>query len=295
MLDAGVPLTRNVAGIAMGLILEPDGRFSILSDILGTEDSLGDMDFKVAGDEKLITAFQMDIKVEGITLDIMKKALAQAGDGRRHILGEMAKCNPPPQRALSKYSPKIVRLKIDPSKKGSLIGAGGKTINTIKAETKATAIDIDEDGNVEVTAGVDSNIELAVEFITLVTQDPPLGKIFRARKVSSIMAFGVFVELGPGREGLVHISQLDTIPLTEIGERFKVGDKVDVQVLDTANGKISLSRKAVLMIDSGEEADLVQVSTTRAPSSGSFSSSLSSVGGRGAGRGAGRGGRGTRL
>jgi len=195
---------------------------------------------------------------------------------------------------LSKYSPKIVRLKIDPSKKGSLIGAGGKTINSIKTETNATAIDIDEDGNVEVTAGVDSNIELAVEFITLVTQDPPLGKIFRARKVSSIMAFGVFVELGPGREGLVHISQLDVIPLTEIGERFKVGDKVDVQVLDTANGKISLSRKAVLMIDSGEEADLVQVTSTtpRAPSSGSFSSSLSSAGGRGLGRGAGRGGRG---
>lgn len=249
----------------------------------------------MAGDEKLITAFQMDIKVEGITLDIMKKALAQAGDGRRHILGEMAKCNPPPQRALSRYAPKIVRLKIDPSKKGSLIGAGGKTINSIKAETKATAIDIDEEGNVEVTSGVDSDIDLAVEFITLVTQDPPVGKIFRARKVSSIMAFGIFVELGPGREGLVHISQIDVIPLTEIGDRVKVGDKVDVQVLDNANGKISLSRKAVMMIDSGREADLAQAQSTppRAPpQAGTFSSSLSSTGGRGGGRGPGIGGRG---
>ncbi|GAX83401.1 hypothetical protein CEUSTIGMA_g10826.t1 [Chlamydomonas eustigma] len=257
LLDAGVPISRPVAGIAMGLILEPDGRFSILSDILGSEDALGDMDFKVAGDAEKITAFQMDIKVEGITLDIMRKALAQAGNGRRHILAQMGKSNPAPRKALSQYAPKVLRMKIDPTKKGLVIGPGGRIINQIKEVSKVSDVTMDEEGNVEVTSTILENAQKAADFIQLVVEDPPIGKVFRRCKVLSVQMFGAFVELGPGREGLVHISQLDIVPVQETTTVASPGGYMDVMVIDSGNGKISLSRKAVLLHDSGQSVESI--------------------------------------
>lgn len=244
MMDAGIPITRPVAGIAMGLILEEDG-YTILSDILGVEDSLGDMDFKVAGNTEGITAFQMDIKVDGITIDIMRDALMQAKDGRIHILKKMIEACPQPRRELSIYAPRIEHMLIKPSKIGGLIGPGGKTIRSIIEET-GVEIDINDDGTVCITSQDAVRIEKAKAIIHGLTAEVEVGQIYTG-KATSVMPFGVFVELLPGKEGLCHISEFDTFHIQNMADYVKIGDDVTVKVLDIdERGKIRLSRRALL-------------------------------------------------
>lgn len=287
MLDAGVPLLRPVAGIAMGLILEPPAtpgsapRHVVLSDILGSEDALGDMDFKVAGDHDTVTAFQMDIKVEGITLDIMATALQQAKAGRRHILQQMSRCDPPPSGKLAQGAPRLLRTRVDPSKKGALIGSGGRTIKQLMEASGATSINIEDDGQVEVCAPNEAAAQSALEMIELLASDPEPGRIFRQRPVAGIAAFGCFVELCPGLQGLVHVSELADPPVTEVSAAVKLGQMVDVMVLSSDNGKVSLSLRAVAAVDRGE---------TFEAKAGGRNGGGRGAGGRGGGRVGGRGG-----
>ncbi|GIL59632.1 hypothetical protein Vafri_14366, partial [Volvox africanus] len=263
--DAGVPISRPVAGIAMGLILEPAAdlgsgfgsssgstRYVVLSDILGSEDALGDMDFKVAGDRDTITAFQMDIKVEGITLDIMASALAQARAGRQHILEQMQRCNPPPSACLSPYTPRMLRTTVDPTKIGIVVGSGGRTIKQLKEVTGVTAINLDEEGRVDIVGPNEAAATHALELINLLVSDPEPGTVLRNRPVLSLAAFGCFVELCPGRQGLVHVSELADPAPSDVASVVSVGEKIDVMVLSCDGGKVSLSRRAVAMLDQGE-------------------------------------------
>ncbi|KAL4419131.1 hypothetical protein ABPG77_002644 [Micractinium sp. CCAP 211/92] len=234
----------------MGLILESDGRFVVLTDILGSEDALGDMDFKVAGDEHGITAFQMDIKVEGITLEIMQQALAAAAKGRRHILAEMAKCSPPPRGALSPYAPRIRTLQVPMDKVGMAIGPGGRTIKQIE---EATGVEVQIDGSsgsVTLKGDTQEAIEQAVQMLENTIADPEVGKIYRGVRVTQVMPFGAFVEVLPKREGLLHVSEWGYQHVRAVAEVVKEGDLVDVMVLEVQDGgKIKLSRKAVLQAD----------------------------------------------
>ncbi|KAF6256365.1 putative polyribonucleotide nucleotidyltransferase [Scenedesmus sp. NREL 46B-D3] len=256
MLDAGVPLTDPVAGIAMGLILEPDGSYVVLSDIQGSEDALGDMDFKVAGSARGVSAFQMDIKVEGITLDIMRQALAQAAAGRGHILQEMQACSPPPAQALSRWAPKVAMLSVPPEKLGMLIGPGGKTIKAIIAASGAADIVINNSGSIQIVSPTEAALNKARELITLQLDELPVGTILRQRRVDSVTLFGVFVELAPGKSGLVHLSELaEEGTLTEVPPEWKVGSLMDVMFIGTtADGKTRLSRKGVLLTDAAAAA-----------------------------------------
>lgn len=243
LMDAGVPLKRPVSGIAMGLILEGN-HFAILSDILGDEDALGDMDFKVAGDQTGISAFQMDIKIEGITPQIMKAALAQAKEGRLHILSEMLKALPKPKDHLSKYAPRIETVQVKPSKIGIVIGPGGKMIRSIIEESGAQ-IDIDDSGIISITATNAQSIEKAKEMIINLVSDVEIGKTYRGQIVS-IVAFGAFVKIFE-KEGLLHISEFDHRHIKDLHDVCKVGDFVDVKVLDINDrGQIKLSRKALI-------------------------------------------------
>ena len=244
MMDAGVPIKRPVAGIAMGLILEGD-RTCILSDILGVEDSLGDMDFKVTGDHEGVTAFQMDIKVEGITLEIMRQALAQAKEGRRHILEKMLAVCPRPKTQMSAYAPRIETIRIKPSKIGIVVGPGGKQIRAIIEQT-GVEIDINDDGLVSISSQDPEGMEKAKAIIRGLTEDVEIGKTYHG-KVTSVTAFGAFVEIVPGKEGLCHISELDRERVNDIFAFIKPGDQVDVKVLDiNERGQLKLSRKALL-------------------------------------------------
>lgn len=244
MMDAGVPIERPVAGIAMGLILENE-KFAILSDILGLEDFLGDMDFKVTGDEKGITAFQMDIKVEGITLEIMKKALEQAKEGRIHILKKMLEACPKPKEEMSQYAPRIVSLQIKPSKIGLVIGPSGKQIRAIIEET-GVEIDIDDNGIVSITSTSKDGIDQAVNIIKGLVADVEVGQVYEG-KITTVAAFGVFVELLPGKEGLCHISEFAHQRIEKMEEAAKVGDIVSVKVIDINDrGQYKLSRKVLL-------------------------------------------------
>ncbi|KAL6763061.1 ribosomal protein S5 domain 2-type protein [Haematococcus lacustris] len=250
MRDAGVPLVRPVAGIAMGLVLDPaTGEYAVLSDILGSEDALGDMDFKVAGDKGTgITAFQMDIKVEGITPDIMRKALAQARDGRMHILAQMAKCKPAPRGKLSPYAPRVIRRYVDPAKRMAVVGQGGRTLRQIMDLTGALDISLTENGMLEITAPGEAAASRAWDCVSLVLDPPAPNRIFRNVPITAVQAFGVFVELSPGRDGMVHLTELDVTPVINVATSFKVGDEIDVVVLSsTANGKVACSRRAVLL------------------------------------------------
>jgi polyribonucleotide nucleotidyltransferase len=244
LMDAGVPIKRPVAGIAMGLILEQD-RFIILSDILGIEDALGDMDFKVTGDQNGITAFQMDIKVEGITIEIMRAALKQAKDGRLHILNKMLEACPTYKSEMSRYAPRIETLQIKPSKIAVVIGPGGKQIRAIIEQT-GVQIDIDDSGLVNIAATDLASIEKAKTIIHGLTAEIEIGKIYTG-KATSVVPFGVFVEILPGKEGLCHISEFDIIRINSLDEFIKQGDVVTVKVLDiNERGQIKLSRKATL-------------------------------------------------
>lgn len=244
LMDAGVPIKRPVSGIAMGLILE-EGHVAILSDILGVEDALGDMDFKVTGDADGITAFQMDIKIEGITLEIMKAALAQAKEGRIHILQKMLEVVPQPKKEMSIYAPRIETMKVKPSKIAVIIGPGGKQIRQIIEET-GVQIDINDSGLVSIASSSSEAMEKAKRIIEGLVGDVEIGKIYEG-KVTSVVPFGAFIEILPGKEGLCHISELSDTRVQNIFEYIKEGDALTVKVLDiNERGQLKLSRKAIL-------------------------------------------------
>jgi len=243
LMDAGVPIKAPVAGIAMGLIKEPAG-FAVLSDILGDEDHLGDMDFKVAGTVEGITALQMDIKITGITKEIMHVALEKAKKGRLHILGEMNKVISEPNKELSEFAPRYITLQINPDRIRDVIGKGGATIRAITEET-GTSIDITDDGVVKI-ASVDKEAGIAAKKrVEELTSDVEVGKIYDG-KVSKIMDFGAFVTILPGRDGLVHISQISEERVENVSDKLSQGDVIRVKVLEIdKQGRIRLSMKAV--------------------------------------------------
>ena len=243
LMDAGVPVKAPVAGVAMGLVLEGN-RFQVLTDILGDEDHLGDMDFKVAGSRDGITALQMDIKVEGITPEIMRVALAQARDGRLHILGEMAKVLSAPREKMSEWAPSIITLKIDPEKIRDVIGKGGAVIRQITEET-GTTIDIENDGTVKIASVIGTAGREAQRRIELITADIEVGRIYEG-KVAKLMDFGAFVTILPGRDGLVHISQISEERVERVADKLREGDVIRVKVLEVdRQGRVRLSMRDV--------------------------------------------------
>ncbi|MSO64995.1 MAG: polyribonucleotide nucleotidyltransferase [Alphaproteobacteria bacterium] len=243
LMSAGVPLKAPVAGIAMGLILEDSG-FAVLSDILGDEDHLGDMDFKVAGTENGVTALQMDIKVNGITREIMHTALAQARDGRMHILGEMAKALNKARDSINRYAPRITVLTIPKDKIREVIGTGGKVIREI-CEVTGTKIDIEDDGTIKVASAESKAAEAAVQWIRNIVAEPEIGVIYRG-KVVKVVDFGAFVNFIGNRDGLVHISELASRRVAKVSDVVNEGDEVWVKVLALdERGKVRLSMKAV--------------------------------------------------
>jgi polyribonucleotide nucleotidyltransferase len=243
LMDAGVPLPRPVAGIAMGLIKEPDG-VAVLSDILGDEDHLGDMDFKVAGTERGITALQMDIKITSITEEIMRVALDQARDGRAHILGEMAKALTGARDEVSENAPRITTISIPKDKIREVIGSGGKVIREI-TETTGAKIDIDDDGTIKVAA-VDANAaKAAIDWIRGIVAEPEAGVVYTG-KVVKVVDFGAFVNFLGSRDGLVHISELAQQRVGKVSDVVKIGDQVKVKVLGFDDrGKVKLSMRQV--------------------------------------------------
>ncbi|QNH17453.1 polynucleotide phosphorylase [Xanthomonas sp. SS] len=243
LMDAGVPVKAPVAGIAMGLVKEGDD-FVVLSDILGDEDHLGDMDFKVAGTAEGVSALQMDIKIEGITEEIMKQALAQAKAGRLHILGEMASALTTPRSELSDYAPRLLTIKIHPDKIREVIGKGGSTIQAITKET-GTQIDIQDDGTIVIASVNAIAAQAAKARIEQITSDVEPGRIYEG-KVAKIMDFGAFVTILPGKDGLVHVSQISSDRVEKVSDVLKEGDLVKVKVLEVdKQGRIRLSMKAV--------------------------------------------------
>ena len=243
MMDAGIPLKAPVAGIAMGLVKE-GGDFVVLSDILGDEDHLGDMDFKVAGSEQGISALQMDIKIEGITEEIMRIALDQAKQGRLHILGEMAKALSTPREEMSEFAPRLLTLKIHPDKIREVIGKGGSVIQAITKET-GTQIDIQDDGTITIASVNNAAAEAARARIESITSDVEPGRIYEG-KVAKIMDFGAFVTIAPGKDGLVHVSQISNERVEKVSDKLKEGDIVKVKVLEVdKQGRIRLSMKAL--------------------------------------------------
>ena len=245
MMDAGVPIKKPVSGVAMGLIKHDDG-VVILSDILGDEDHLGDMDFKVCGTDDGITALQMDIKIKGVTREIMSKALEQAHAGRHHILAEMAKALEISRDQVPEHAPKIFSMQINPDKIRDLIGPGGKVIKGLTAEFEVK-IDVEDSGKVTIFAP-DGKVGSEVsERVKEITEEAEIGRVYNGT-VQKIVDFGAFVEILPGTDGLVHISELDTKRVNKVGDILKEGDKVRVKVLNVDNrGKIRLSRKAVIL------------------------------------------------
>jgi polyribonucleotide nucleotidyltransferase len=243
LMDAGVPIKAAVAGVAMGLVLE-GSRFKVLTDILGDEDHLGDMDFKVAGTREGVTALQMDIKVEGITPEIMRVALAQAREGRLHILNEMAKVLREPRAKMSEWAPSIITLKIDPEKIRDVIGKGGAVIRQITEET-GTTIDIENDGTVKIASVLGTAGREAQRRIELITADVEVGRIYEGR-VAKLMDFGAFVTILPGRDGLVHISQISNERVERVSDKLKEGDQIRVKVLEVdRQGRVRLSMRDV--------------------------------------------------
>jgi len=243
LMDAGVPIEKPIAGIAMGLIKEKED-YVVLSDILGDEDHLGDMDFKVAGTKDGITSLQMDIKITSITYDIMKEALEQAKDGRIHILDEMAKAIGKSQEKISDYAPTITTLHVHKDKIREVIGKGGAVIREI-SETTGAKIEIDDEGLVSVAAVDSKSGNDAIEWIKGIVEEPEIGKIYEG-KVVKLMDFGAFVNFMGSKDGLVHISQLKNERVEKVSDVINEGDIVKVKVLDVdARGKVKLSMKEV--------------------------------------------------
>ncbi len=247
LMDAGVPTKDQVAGIAMGLVMEGE-KYKILTDILGDEDHLGDMDFKVAGTANGITAFQMDIKIKGMRMEIMREALEKAKAARLKILDIMNQALAEPRKELSKYAPRIITFKINPDYIGAIIGPGGKIIRDIVDKTGAT-IDISDDGTVKI-ASVDARAGLmAKNIIEELAEAPEPGKIYKG-KVKKITNFGAFVEILPGKEGLLHISEIERHRINRVEDVLNVGDEVLVKLLRIDDsGKMNLSRKAAIYQD----------------------------------------------
>ena len=244
LLDAGVPIKGNVAGIAMGLIKEGD-RVAILSDILGDEDHLGDMDFKVAGTREGITSVQMDLKIDSITLDVMEQALAQAKEGRNHILAEMEKTMSKPRGDISQFAPRIETIKIKAEKVREVIGAGGKVIKGIIEET-GVKIDIEDDGTIHIASADPEMTKKAIAIINGICAEAEVGRVYKG-KVVRIMDFGAFVEVLPNTQGLLHISEISNERVRAVTDVLKEGEEIDVKVLDIDRaGRIKLSRRAVL-------------------------------------------------
>jgi polyribonucleotide nucleotidyltransferase len=241
LMDAGVPIKTPVAGVAMGLVKEGD-RYAILTDILGDEDHLGDMDFKVAGSTEGVTALQMDIKIDGITKEIMQEALAQAKDARLHILGEMSKVINAPREEMSEWAPTIITMKIDPEKIRDVIGKGGSTIREITEQTGAT-IDIDNDGTVKIASVEGVAGREAKKRIELITAEVEVGTIYEGR-VARLMDFGAFVTILPGKDGLVHISQISEERVERVSDKLAEGDIIRVKVLEVdRQGRVRLSMR----------------------------------------------------
>jgi polyribonucleotide nucleotidyltransferase len=239
-------LKAPVAGIAMGLIMdEKSGRYAVLSDIAGAEDHYGDMDFKVAGTSSGITALQMDIKIAGVTAEIMSKALEQARQGRMHILGEMAKAISEPRKAMSAFAPRIVTIRIPVDKIRDVIGPGGKTIRSI-IERTGVKIDVEDDGKVNVASSDGDSAQKAIGIIQELTATPELNKTYMG-KVQRITDFGAFVEIMPGTDGLLHVSEIATHRVKDVRDELKEGQQILVKVINIdPTGKIRLSRKALL-------------------------------------------------
>ena len=252
LMDAGVPFPKPVAGIAMGLVKEED-KFAVLSDILGNEDHLGDMDFKVAGTSEGITAFQMDIKIQGISFEIMETALAQAKEGRLHILGIMNKAITEPREQLSPFAPRLITMKVETDQIGLIIGPGGKTIQGMQ-RLFGVDINIDDNGTVNIASPNKENAAKCKEYIKKLTATPEVGEIYDG-VITKIMDFGAFVEILPGKEGLLHISQIDNKRVNKVTDYFKEGDKVTVKLLKIENGKYSLSRKELLKENNHEPSN----------------------------------------
>ncbi|WP_207732382.1 polyribonucleotide nucleotidyltransferase [Heliobacterium chlorum] len=244
LMHAGVPVKAPVAGIAMGLVKEGE-HFSVLSDIQGMEDHLGDMDFKVAGTEKGVTALQMDIKIKGVNREILQQAMKQAREGRMFILGKMLAVIDKPSQEMSPYAPRIITMTIDPDKIREVIGPGGKTINKIIAET-GVKIDIEDDGRIFIAATNTDQAQKAVRIVESITAEVEVGKVYTG-KVTRIMNFGAFVEVLPGKEGLVHISQLAEERVAKVEDVVKIGDEITVKVIEIdKQGRVNLSRKELL-------------------------------------------------
>src|SRR5687767_9628810 len=244
LMDAGVPLKGHVAGIAMGLIKD-GGRFAVLTDILGDEDHLGDMDFKVAGTERGITALQMDIKIQGITREIMKVALDQAKEGRLHILGIMKTAVPGPRQEMSNYAPRIIKMKINPDKIREVIGKGGSVIQALTRET-GTTIDIEDDGTISIACLSAEAGEDAMNRIRAITAEVEVGKVYEG-PVLRLLDFGAIIQLLPGKDGLLHISQIAHERVNQVSDYLKEGQIVKVKVLEADDkGRVRLSRKALL-------------------------------------------------
>jgi polyribonucleotide nucleotidyltransferase len=246
MMDAGVPIKAAVAGIAMGLIMdEKSGNWAVLSDIAGAEDHYGDMDFKVAGTAQGITALQMDIKVTGITSEIMAKALEQARAGRMHILAEMAKTISETRKTMSMFAPRIVTIKIPVDKIRDVIGPGGKMIRSI-IERTGVKIDVEDDGRVNVASADGESAQKAIGIIQELTATPELNKTYMG-KVQRITDFGAFVEIMPGTDGLLHVSEIANHRVKDVRDELKEGQQILVKVINIdPTGKIRLSRKALL-------------------------------------------------
>ena len=249
LMDAGIPIKRPVSGIAMGLITDPEsGKFAILSDILGDEDHLGDMDFKVTGTEKGITACQMDIKIKGLSYEILEKALNQAKDGRMHILGKLLETISEPRSDVKPNAPKISKMEIPKDFIGAIIGPGGKNIQKLQADTD-TIITIEEEGDkgmIEISGTDRDKMNAAMARIRAVAFVPEVGEVYNG-KVKSIQPYGAFVEIGPNTDGLLHISEISHRRLNKVEEELKEGDMVEVKLIGMDDrGKMKLSRKALL-------------------------------------------------
>jgi polyribonucleotide nucleotidyltransferase len=254
LMDAGVPVPKAVAGIAMGLIFTPE-KSVVISDILGAEDHLGDMDFKVAGTRDGITAFQMDLKIAGVSREVMGTALQQAKAGRTHILNEMDKALTAPRENMSPYAPRIITIQVKPDKIREIIGPGGKVIRGI-VEATGVKVEVEDDGTVLIASSDEIASQKAIDMIKAIVEDPEIGRIYRGT-VKKVMDFGAFVEVVTGTDGLVHISQLAEHRVAKVEDVVKEGDVVNVKVLDIdRDGKIRLSMKeAEKELGSGDKSD----------------------------------------
>ncbi len=243
-MDAGVPVKKAVAGIAIGLVKEGN-KYIILTDIAGLEDHFGDMDLKVAGTKDGITAIQLDLKISGVTFDMLKESLAQAKDARMMVLEKLTDAISEPRENLSSFAPRIVTIKIPQDKIKDIIGPGGKIIRKIIQDTGAT-IDIEDDGSVQVASTEESAMKKAVEIINSIVEDPEVGKIYKG-KVIRIMDFGAFCEILPGKEGLCHVSELSDTFVKNVNEVVKVGDEFDIKLMEIdQQGRLNLSRKRAM-------------------------------------------------